>query len=337
MTVFSPAWFDRHQRSLRLALNTPGLGRELRAALGVQDHGRLARLLPHASIVRHGAIHVADFRTHAKHAKRLRAEFLPLWSLFHWFDSRIANPLIPAFNLGFDTLTAYPDPNPETVTVDGWVAIAAASSAWATLIAAAGNDANDSEADSQFMRIDATGTLNLWAGLRRSIFLFDTSALGAAAVITAGVFSLFGSDKADTAGITPDADVYTSTPASNTALAASDFGNLGTTSQTGAPITYASYSATAYNDWTLNATGRGNISQTGVSKFGIRNANYDVAAVSPTWSASLQAYMAAKMADNIGTTNDPKLVVTYTPAGFGQSRAGGTGVSAAVAIAGGVV
>jgi len=62
----------------------------------------------------------------------------------------------------------------------------------------------------------------------------------------------------------------------------------------------------------LNATGRGNVSLTGISKFGSRNANYDVANSAPAFTAFASNGIQIYFADQAGTANDPKLVVTYT-------------------------
>ena len=89
--------------------------------------------------------------------------------------------------------------------------------------------------------------------------------------------------------------------------------------------TYANYSISGYNDFTLNANGIAAISKTGISKFSARNANYDVAASSPPWVdsglSSLYFYMAEQ-----GTGYKPKLVVTYdtlTPKTSADAGSGG--------------
>ena len=65
------------------------------------------------------------------------------------------------------------------------------------------------------------------------------------------------------------------------------------------------------NDFTFDATGRGNVSKTSNSKFGVRNANYDVANSAPTWaSLGYQSTFGCYMSED--ATNKPKLVVTYT-------------------------
>ena len=213
------------------------------------------------------------------------------------------------------TLTVYPDPDPETTSVDGFVNRNGVDETWANIIAGAGVAAGDSELSANVITITASATANQWSTLSRGILLFDTSALTSAANISAAVLSIFGANKLDLLGIAPDIDIYTSTPASNTALVAADFTQIGSVSQTGSPITYAAYSTVAYNDFTFNATGRGNISKTGVSKFGVRNANYDVAANAPAHTANLASRMNFILADTSGTSTDPKLVITYTKGG----------------------
>jgi len=252
-----------------------------------------------------------DFRTHNKYAKRLYYAFKPLWHLIHLWDTKFANEVIPSLNMGFDSLTAYPVPG---TTVDGEVGEDGINDTWANLVGSAGNYYDDSSVSFQTTLIESSATTNQWRSLYRGIFLFKTSALTSSADISAAVLSLYGRVKTDDLSITPNVDIYTSAPASNTALANGDFDSLGSTSQTGSPITYADFSIYKYNAFTFNSTGRGNISKTGISKFGSRNANYDVANSAPSWrrSGSNTSKITAYSSNETGTTYDPKLVVTYT-------------------------
>lgn len=209
-------------------------------------------------------------------------------------------------------LTVYPDPDPETTSVDGFAGRNGVDETWATIIAGAGNNSDASGAAASVVNISASATANQWAANNRGILLFDTSALTAAANISAAVLSLYGNAKLDMLAITPDIDIYTSTPASNTAIANADYSQTGAVSQTGSPITYAAFTTAAYNDFTFNATGIGNINKTGVSKFAARNANYDVSGTVPTYTANLTSRLNVIMADTAGTSTDPKLVITYT-------------------------
>jgi hypothetical protein len=225
--------------------------------------------------------------------------------------------LAVAYTLNTGTvLTEYPDADPETNTVDGYIGgIGGTTVTWAALIAdTTGSYATDNTSPDDFLYIQAStfGHDNFWTQCERSVFLFDTSGLTLAATITAAVLSLYGSSKSDNLGITPNIDIYTSNPASNTGLVAGDYDNFGSVSQTGSPITYTNFSTAGYNDFTFNATGIGNISKTGISKYGARNANYDVAATPPTWTSSLVSQLNGYYAEQTGTANDPKLVVTYS-------------------------
>lgn len=214
-------------------------------------------------------------------------------------------------HIGLTTTTVYPDPNPETTTVDGLTWDTTSTTSWATMIGAAGDLADDSTG-SAALRLFAYWTDGSnYRQNGRTIVLFDTSSVPDTDTIDSAVLSMYVIDKTDPASKTPNSDVYTSTPASNTAIATTDYAQTGSTSQTGSPVAYSSMTASAYSDFTFNATGRGNVSKTGVSKFSVKNANYDAAATAPGLT-SADAYCRVNSADTAGTTTDPKLVVVHS-------------------------
>jgi len=316
-------FFLAHQEGLLWLLNAPVIGRWFRWVLRIHRDAssvgrrRIFRVIPNAIFWWQDGKQVAEFRTHAKFSKRLYYAFRPLWWALHAWDWLIADRLMPRLSFGFATLTAYPDADPETSTVDGFTIhaySAGSGQSWSTLIAAVGSAAADADVANDWLDIKADTTSGNWQRLTRMIALFDTSSLTASAVISSAILSLYGAgaNKHDDLSSTPNLDVYLSAPASNTALAAGDFDSFGSTSQTGSPVTYTNLSTSAYVDWTFNATGRSGINTTGISKYGFRNANYDVAALSPTWVSGVSSQWDAYCADQTGTTNDPKLVVTYT-------------------------
>lgn len=219
--------------------------------------------------------------------------------------------------MGFDTLTAYPEAGSGggNVSVDASIEQTGVNAAWATIRDGAGNFVANTDATDHFYDIVAGGTSG-WSGMARSIFTLDTSALGVGATGVSGVFSVYGTTKLNdnTISPAPDMNVYGSTPASNNVCVTGDFAQIGTTAYATA-IAYASQVTGAYNDLTFNATGNTNISLTGITKLGIRNANYDVANTEPSQRVnSAESTLFGVMADTAGTTTDPKLVVTYTPA-----------------------
>ena len=204
----------------------------------------------------------------------------------------------------------YPDPHTESTSVDGLVFRHDVDETWATIRGGAGTGAIDDSASTTYVGWSTSGTSNQFAVIRRAIFLFDTSSLPDANTISASTLSVFGTNKQDTNSDTPALALVASNPASNTALVGADYSTLGTT-RFAPDISYASYSTSAYNTFSLNASGLAAITKTGVSKFGLRSDN-DLDNAAPTWSASAEpGIIQGYYADQAATTNDPKLEVTH--------------------------
>lgn len=319
IVVFSKEWFAKYNKQLCWLANS-FLGQFVFKfrKFGHYPENKIVRITPNSidEFLGYKGDRIelkAHFFGRNEYALRLQKVFYPIWFLFHAWDMLIANPFKPAWNLGFDSLTVYPDASPETTSVDGRTLqyyAEGTNNTWATLIGGAGNDSGSDQTEAGFIRfISDTGT-DKWRQLWRTVVLFDSSALTASATISAAVMSIYGWAKDDETSTTPDINIYTSNPAANNALANGDYDSFGTTAQCDTPITYNNWSTTGYNDFTLNATGRGNVSKTSVSKFGTRNANYDVSGTPPTWASNTASTLYGYLADN--GTNKPKLVVTYT-------------------------
>lgn len=213
-----------------------------------------------------------------------------------------------------DSATYYPDAHVESTSVDGQVGQLGTYISWAALVSAAGTSATDSGTNGRAAYFYSSPSSSLWTYMFRSIYVFDTSGLPDAAVISAATLSLYGQGKLDEGNRAPDLNIYSSAPASNTALVAGDFdsiGPLGAEVAFSTAITYAGFSTAGYNDFALNANGIATISKTVVSKFGARNANYDVANSSPSWITSKESYFNVYFSEK-GNGFKPKLVVTYT-------------------------
>ena len=267
-----------------------------------------------------------DFRCRSKFSYRLfalqeRDALCPslLRSYLRW--QRHGAIRVPVLSPRFayaDTLTVYPDPNPESTSVDGYAYRNYTNSTWAALRDGAGTVGNDTNTSLLPVYFTSWSVSTRWNLLSRGFLLFDTSA--AAGTVSDATLSIEGNATDDPLGITPDINVYASAPASNTAIAAADFQNISRTAFSTA-ITYAAYALGSYNDFILNAAGISNVDTAGVSKFSAQNANYDVADVAPAWMSSKTTYIFARSAEVAGTTSDPKLVVTYsTSSGFEGSN-----------------
>ncbi len=227
-------------------------------------------------------------------------------------------------------VTFYPDAHPESTSVDGYVAHFTGSIgtgiSWSALRAASGNESDDDGTECinwglAYFTSDTTGQDNLWTYLIRGIALFDTSFLPDDAIIESAVLSLYGAAKMDGLSVAPSTNIYSANPASNTDLESSDFVNVGTIAFCDEPITYAAWVTNGYNDFILNAEGLAAISKTGVTKIGIRNANYDAAGVAPAWKRNSSSGVEWYQADK-GSGYEPKLVIEYSYSGEGGDENG---------------
>ncbi len=176
-----------------------------------------------------------------------------------WIPGQATLPLVSTKSAGETTSTttsnisAIPDADPETTTVDGWVS----NSPFTTW-----DDAHDaSSGTSVSSTIPLIVQLNQWpsgnASFIRTFMGFDLSSIPAGATIvsaTIDCFSTFGG--AQETGITTSVDLVATTPTSNTDLVVGDFDQVGSVSF--ANLTIASIVAAgpyATNTFTLNASG----------------------------------------------------------------------------------
>jgi hypothetical protein len=232
--------------------------------------------------------------------------------------------------------TFHSDGHPESNSFDGG-ASETATETWATLRGAAGDGSSDSAA-TYTVRYTASSTTDKYTVLRRGINLFDTSALPDSDVISSATFGFTAGVKND-----PFSDSYsmvTSTPASNTAVANSDYAQLQDVIQ--APnMSVASITTdnATFNTWTLNSTGLGNINKTGVSKFGQKFAADLVNSPTPTWSSGADQYVDYNTAEESQPGDvRPVLTVTHsTPSAAITGTVGGGATEAFVRDGGGTI
>ncbi len=213
---------------------------------------------------------------------------------------------------GHTTTTCMPAAGTGGTTSDGNLSQSGTNVSFGTLVGGAGSGVNNTTAAAS-AELFAGTTSNGWDTLIRYGFTCDTSSIPDTDTISSATFSLFGNDKAAPDSNLPTANIYTFAPAADGLFVAGDYDSFGSTAQATA-ITYASWSTSAYNDFTFNGTGISNISKVGISKFGMREATYDVPNTPPNWSSGGDTYLIGKSADTGGTTEDPKLVVESSAA-----------------------
>jgi len=214
-----------------------------------------------------------------------------------------------------DSATFYPDADPETSSVDGYVLHYKSTGTSLSVLRSGGGTgaADDISEPIQIAGIYYTSAYG-YIGLYRGVFLFDTSTLNGASV-DATTLSLFITSQGSTTGFPyRKFGIYSSNPANNTYLTASDYyyaTHFGST----AFAVRDSFSIPYYNDFSLDANGIANINATGISKFGVREVYYDQQAHDPPSPAEygplLKGYYSEK-----GSGYKPKLTITYTPSGW---------------------
>ena len=213
--------------------------------------------------------------------------------------------------------TFRPDGSVESTSVDGMVNMSEPGSTWTNNRNSAGDSATDSAIDfGANLQQDSADPSTFWAAWSRGIMLFDTSSLPNGDAVTAATIALTANFRDDDLNL--NVSIVASNPASNTALVAGDFdsfpGLTGAMTKQAADVdiggmTVDSETATTF---TLNATGRGNISTTGVSKFGIVIANDADDSEPGMGSSSDRSYIKFFSADEAEAGDErPLLTVTH--------------------------
>ena len=307
---FNQEWFEEHQETLIWLLNHWLLKYWFRWILRIHKDCKFSEYIdeikPNTYRIKLSEdTYQSDFRTHQKFSKRIYYAFRPYWYLLHSLDFIVQKTVAPEFSFGFDTLTVYPDANPETTTVDGRVARYAGEQ-FSSIRSGAGTHGEDSgQTWENTLQISNTDT-GLFQQLSRGIVLFDTSSIISGSTVSDVDLSLYVTLKEIGLGNT-DFDIVSSNPASNTALATSDYGSLGTTvfaSRSTSIIT-----ANQYNEWSNLTTS--SVTVGGITKYGIR-IDWDTNnSFTGTVDFGAQTNIRVNGADMTGTTQDPKLVVTY--------------------------
>ena len=147
----------------------------------------------------------------------------------------------------------------------------------------------------------------------RSIFVF-THSISPPVHIESVVFSVWVTNKND--GLSTSVSLVAATPASDSALANTDFSTLGST-RFASDVSISSITTGQYTDFTLNASGLSAI-QTAINgsskiRLGLRLAiDLDNAYVEDTGGNSDITLYYSEQGGTPVTVNDPKLVITYT-------------------------
>ncbi len=258
---------------------------------------------------------ITDFRTHEKFGKRLYYGLKPLWYILHFWDW--STQIQPVLNCGFDTLPFYPEAGSGggNTTCDGSIRYFAVDVSFSDLVnGATGDFVSPTAVSGYFGALVSYLTEDSFRQLFRYIATIDTSALTASANISAASFYIFpySDGKVNNLG-SDDLHIVSSNPTNNNDVVVGDYSRLG--SDSFGSISYADFSTVAYNEITLNDLGKAAISKTGITKLGTK-LGWDVnGSFGGVWGSAKYTSFSGYQADQDGTNNDPKLVVTYTLGG----------------------
>lgn len=309
--AFSAEWFKKHQYVLLFLLNCPVIRLWFRWVLRIHNDCKYSDIIIEIEPNNYKTLQLdgkikGDFRTHQKFSKRIYFAFLWWWWVLHYIDElfKVAE-LSPAF--GFDTLTAYPDPDPETSTVDGFTLRntgAGTNESLNTIRSGLGSYAYSATNPDFILDMIGDSGNNTFKRLSRAVYLFLTN-IGSGSTISEAIITIKGLGTQSGLG-SENMVICSSSPASNTNLSTTDYSNFGSTS-----FCSIAYTGTTWN-FSLNTDGINNIDKSGVSKFGLRgswdfNNNY-----TGTWASDARNYVYGYYSEATGTTNDPKIVITYS-------------------------
>lgn len=232
----------------------------------------------------------------------------PEWVIPHFQDLTFAGwlPLLARTETTF-----YPDAHPETTSCDGYVQNN--DNSWSTCRSAGTGDSAADTGITNVFRCDIVGGSEY--RLARLFTLFDTSSMGGGATVDSATWKITISN----AAAAREGGLVSTNPASNTGLTTADFNQLGSTEGSDSRFTCAS---TGQKTLTLNATGEGWIAPSGVTKLGARR-GLDLDNTTPTADdgGNPKVHAAESASD------DPELVVTYTPGPAGNVMFFGGGVT----------
>lgn len=219
-------------------------------------------------------------------------------------DKVVGSKKIKVGKIGHTVSTFYP-------SLDGRVERNVTGESWASIRGGEGNFADTTGTSHGLFLIQTSETSNQFSVNRRTIFIFDTSSIPDTDVLNSGVLSFYGTAKGDDDGNLPTMGIVSAAPASDVALVAGDYVGFGGV-EFSTRKTYAVWSTTGFNDFTLDRNGLNNVSKTNTTKFGVKEGKYDIDGGTPSWSdGNRSSYMSAYMVDYIGTAYDPKLVISH--------------------------
>ena len=169
--MFNTDFFVEHQKQLLGFLNS-NIGGAIRRSLWIPEYKHpIIKLSPNAAhvLLPNGQIK-AILYSNKQYGQAILRNYKPLWKTLHWWDMKLANRLMPAWNVGFDSYDAG-SPN-EASANDTWIRSSAATTNYGTNV---------------YLRI---GESNVATDVDRVLIKFDFSSIPTGSNASASALSL---------------------------------------------------------------------------------------------------------------------------------------------------
>lgn len=204
------------------------------------------------------------------------------------------------------TVTLNPDQNSGGTTAGAYIGRNNKTETWATIRGTADFVGHGNFGGNGPIYLTTT-TSPKYSYLYRVINSFNTSVLGANAIIDSAILSIYVVSKSTQIDANETLDLTQVTPASYGTFVGADSNQFQTTLWATAKA-ISGISTSAYADYTLNAAGIAGINKTTPTAFGLWLGR-DRTNTEPTWSSASQRDEVVLQGPN--EANPPKLVITY--------------------------
>ncbi|GAH21636.1 unnamed protein product, partial [marine sediment metagenome] len=203
-----------------------------------------------------------------------------------------------------------PDYHPEVSSFDGFSLARQYGLTWAQLHARPAKYWYDT-GSYMYIMVNSVAMENRWNEIDRSIALFDTSIIPpGSTILSATLWLRTECPYCQIPGCA--ANIYSSNPLFNTKISQEDHLSLGSIPfSTNLELT--GVFDERWDSFPFNAAGLAAIVPGGITKLGIREANYDAPNIEPPWLGSLQTYMRMTQSDTGPYLHPPTLTVTWKP------------------------
>jgi len=209
--------------------------------------------------------------------------------------------------------------NPNNSYEDGNVGRGIGDQTYAQIHDGVGNARNDTAGTTHFNASQDSNVSETWDSMYRGIFMFNTSTLGATAIISGATFGLVATNKINDFTGGDYVAIVSVDSARINGIDSDDYADFGTTIfAPNIAVSSITADSSTFTEWTLNSDGLDAINKTGATKIGVRvgaDLSNDAATFDAQWvnGAQNMTYVTVATSEEVLSGDKaPRLVVTYT-------------------------